>query len=341
MRLTDAAEPMFARHETFHPRYGWFRKAFEAALYDHHAFTNDDATIEMGVGKNMVRAIRFWGLAAGVVQVEPEPANPRSPGVVPTEFGQMLFGDEGSAGWDPFMEDPGTMWLLHWKLLSPRCLLPVWWVAFNELAAVEFEASDLESACAAEIDAASEWAVPHPSSIRKDVTALLRTYAPAERTARTSIDDLLDCPLRELGLITKSAATGKYRFAIGPKPTLPPAVVAHAVLDHASRTDLQSRTALLSRMADEPGSPGRAFRLTETELADALRSAVAESEGDLTLASPAGSPQLAWSKNTRSLSIEVLNRYFGPGSNGPGWEQADDEHEAVAMSRLPVGLGVT
>ena len=28
MRLVDAALPMFARHETFHPRYGWFRKAY-------------------------------------------------------------------------------------------------------------------------------------------------------------------------------------------------------------------------------------------------------------------------------------------------------------------------
>ena len=31
MRLVDAALPMFARHETFHPRYGWFRKAYKFA----------------------------------------------------------------------------------------------------------------------------------------------------------------------------------------------------------------------------------------------------------------------------------------------------------------------
>ena len=28
MRLVEAAKPTFARHETFHPRYGWFRKAY-------------------------------------------------------------------------------------------------------------------------------------------------------------------------------------------------------------------------------------------------------------------------------------------------------------------------
>ena len=28
MRLVEAAKPTFARHETFHPRYCWFRKAY-------------------------------------------------------------------------------------------------------------------------------------------------------------------------------------------------------------------------------------------------------------------------------------------------------------------------
>ena len=28
MRLAEAAEHSFARHETFHPRYSWFRKSY-------------------------------------------------------------------------------------------------------------------------------------------------------------------------------------------------------------------------------------------------------------------------------------------------------------------------
>ena len=34
MRLVDAAKPTFARHETFHPRYGWFRKAYSHVSAD-------------------------------------------------------------------------------------------------------------------------------------------------------------------------------------------------------------------------------------------------------------------------------------------------------------------
>lgn len=337
MRLSDAAKPVFARHETFHPRYGWFRKAYEATVDDSGSFTRKDATIELGVGKNMVKSIRFWGSAAKLIQDDPDSPNKRAPGVVPTEFGQRLFDSE--SGWDPYMEDPGTLWLLHWQLLAPPCQLPVWWVAFNQFHAVEFDATELEAACIAGIDSAAEWSRPHPSSVQKDVTALLRTYAPAERSARTSIDDLLDCPLRELGLIAKSAATGRYRFTMGVKPALPSAVVAYAALDFAARTDPDSKTALLSRLESEPGSPGRAFKLTEDELADALRPAAAESQGSLALASPAGAAQLAWKGDPEKLGVELLGHYFDhfsshdyPASPGPA-------HASGAVPRVPAGAG--
>ena len=67
MRLVEAAKPTFARHETFHPRYGWFRKAYAVTDDDPQIFSREDAPVSIGVGKNMVRAIRFWGLAAKLI----------------------------------------------------------------------------------------------------------------------------------------------------------------------------------------------------------------------------------------------------------------------------------
>ena len=311
MRLADAAEPVFARHETFHPRYGWFRKAVAAAAEDPGVFSAPDATVELGVGKNMVKAIRFWGLAAKLIESDPNPPGSpakRTRSVVPTEFGRLLF--DPSSGWDPFMEDPGTLWLLHWKLLSPRSQLPVWWVAFNQFNAIEFDFSDLESACRGGIASGAEWPAPHESSLRKDLSALLRTYAPAERTAHSRVEDLLDCPLRELGLIVRSQATGNHRFAMGPKPTLPPAVAAYAVLDYIAYCEPTARTVLLSRMSTEPGAPGRAFRLSEAELADALRQAVEFSDGELDLASPAGAAQLVWRGEAAELANALLDHHY-------------------------------
>ena len=136
---------------------------------------------------------------------------------------------------------------------------------------MEFTEADLEAAVSTLLDAVSQWPRPHPNSIRKDISALLRTYAPADRTGRARLDDMLDCPLRELNLLDRSPATGKYRFTLGPKPTLPSAVVAYAVLDYIALTGARGGTITLNRLVHGPGAPGRSFKLTEAELLDALK----------------------------------------------------------------------
>jgi hypothetical protein len=341
MRLVDAAEPTFARHETFHPRYGWFRKAYTVTALDPHIFTKDDAPVEIGVGKNMVRAIRFWGLAAKLIVEEPQPKNQRAPGLVPTRIGHGLFGEEG---WDPYMEDPGTLWLLHWLLLAPPSRLPVWWLALNEFNAVEFTEADLELAIATQLDAVADWANPHPSSLKKDVNALLRTYAPAERTRRTGIDDILDCPLRELNLIGRSAATGRFRFTLGPKPTLPSAIMAYAALDYIARSSTSSNTITLGRLAHEPGAPGHAFKLTEAELLTSLKLVLDRTDA-LSLATSTGASQLTWSDDPADIATTILDDYYASATTGvragpDGDFPIDDDLAATLRSGSGSMMGV-
>lgn len=314
MRLVEAARPFFARHETFHPRYGWFRKAYAQVAEDPRAFLGDDAPVRIGVGKNMVRALRFWGLAAKLIEEDPNSPNRRAPDLRTTNLGDSLF---GKGGWDEYMEDPGTLWLLHWLLLAPPCHLPVWWIAFNAFNAVEFSDDQLESAVETQLDLVSDWRKPHPSSRKKDVGALLRTYAPQERTRRVPIDDLLDCPLRELDLIGRGPDPGRYRFALGPKPTLPSGILAYAVLDYIERTDTRGNTVTVDRLTTEPGAPGRGFMLNEAEMLAGLEPVVRGTTG-LDFISVAGGIQLAWSVDHRILAIEVLNQYYGVSARGKG-----------------------
>jgi uncharacterized protein DUF4007 len=58
----------FSGHETFPCRYTWLPKAFKAIKDDPRAFTDEEsAMVKLGVGKNMVRAMRFWAQVANVV----------------------------------------------------------------------------------------------------------------------------------------------------------------------------------------------------------------------------------------------------------------------------------
>lgn len=50
----------FGRHETFAVRYGWLSKGFQAMDENSKVFESDEATVRLGVGKNMVSAIKYW-----------------------------------------------------------------------------------------------------------------------------------------------------------------------------------------------------------------------------------------------------------------------------------------
>jgi hypothetical protein len=302
VRLEASCEKVFARHETFHPRYGWVKKAYDAATSDPGTFLRDDAVVELGVGKNMVKSIRHWGTAFGVIANEFVPSS-RVPQAASTSFGELVFADDG---WDPYCELPGTQWLLHWRLIAPGSVSPVWWLAFNEFAAVEFTPEELEQFIA---DRCRDWADPHPTAVRKDVSCFIRMYSSGE-SVRATFDDLIDCPFRELNLVRPSpSAPGAFRFEIGAKPTLPAAVAAYASLDFLARTESSARVVSVSRLATEHGAPGRVFKLPEGELVTLLEEVVATTD-ELELTTSAGAVQIALDGEPAEIAGVVLRGHY-------------------------------
>jgi hypothetical protein len=233
-------EPTFARHETFHPRYGWLRKGVMETAADSAVFHAKDAPTRLGVGKNMVRAIRYWGRAFKVLN-ESKPDGSRLNLSTPTDLGSAIFGQDGA---DPYMEDLGTPWLLHWLLVRPPCAAPVWSLAFNKFAAVEFTEDDLVSFVADVAD--RSWDGVASASIQKDVACLLRMYARRPK-ARESIEDQLDCPFRDLGLIESTADDSAFRFTIGRKPSLPDEMAVFAALDFLTFSGATGKTASVTK----------------------------------------------------------------------------------------------
>jgi hypothetical protein len=303
--LAAASKPAFARHETFHLRFGWLRKAYTEASRDQGVFSREDATVQLGVGKNMVSAIRYWAQAYKVLEEAPNPDRPRVPLLAPTAFGHQLLAEDG---WDPYLETPASLWLLHWRLLAPTCLAPVWWSAFHLFAPQQFEEQQLVDHVV-ELSAAAGWQAVMESSVKKDVDCLLRTFA-MRRHGRQTMDDLLDCPARELGLLSLAPGESRsWRFVTGPKSTLPPAIVAYTCLDYLHTVAPGDRTMSIARLASDPGSPGRAFRLTETALHEALL-ATSRADVDLHVIEPAGLRQLIIDNSADVLATQVLERYF-------------------------------
>ena len=305
--LTDGAERKFAGHETFHPRYGWFRKAVvaaQASTYGRDSLLAEDATVRLGVGKNMVTAIRFWGRAAKLVDTPK--GQGKTPRTFPTLNGIAIFDEK--KGLDPYLELAGTLWVLHWWMLQPKTELPVWWLTFFRFPAVEFTEDELVAFIMKEIEDEG-WKKPNESSVRKDVTCLLRMYF-SSIDARGALDDRLDCPMRELALIEQAwGQRTHYRFLLGPKPTLPDLVLLYACLDFMSRQSSTGSTMSVKRLATDIGAPGRAFRIGEEQLTVVLERAT-KKFGFVELTSTSGVRTLACSKDVKLLCERALRDFY-------------------------------
>lgn len=337
-RLREAAEHHFARHETFAPRFGWLRKGFTAVSSDPEAFLRQDAPVALGVGKNMVNAIRYWSMAFKLTVEHPKGGASRANTASPTWEACWLLSEDGA---DPYLEDPAALWLLHWWLLTPRryakCLAPTWWVAFNALPSPRFTEAELAELIARHVQLAG-WESPAPASIAKDVDCLTKMYAPRKAPREGSpgsFEDLLDCPFRELGLIEAPASKdGPWHFADTARATLPPRVIAYACLDYASRHNPAGRSVTLARLANEPGSPGRAFRLREPDITAALEE-VSRLHPALSVTDAVGYRSLVTGVNPHDLAWDILDAHFGDARERvPSPEQWKETHPELAAELL-------
>jgi hypothetical protein len=161
--------------------------------------------------KNMVRSIRHWGLATGVLFEEP-----KSRGTVMniSRFGEFLFGDGESSGADPFLEDPNTLWLLHWLLISNWERSTTWQWAFNRFPSNEFTREGLLQSVEDEIRRLN-LSPPSESTLKRDIEVFIRTYLSGRGNRTTAVEDSLDCPLTELNLLEEVSGTNLVKIRRG------------------------------------------------------------------------------------------------------------------------------
>lgn len=299
---TAKVNPVFARHETFHPRFGWLKKGFALAKKDSDIFLREDAPVRLGVGKNMVHSIRYWCHAFKVLEDAPESTKSSRSGI-PTDFGKKLLDDDG---WDPFLENPASLWLLHWNLIKPTCDAAAWYFIFNVFRQVEFSVDDLLVGLRDYRDSLGSRIVD--ASLKKDLTCILRMYV--EQAANMGpIEDSIDCPFTELGIIHTDGDSKSYTFRIGAKSNLPAEVVVAACLEYVSWVSQGAKTIAISRLLYDVGSPGMAFKLSESAICDAIEQ-VARSWNSIALSDSAGLIQFSLSEQPEKLANEILDKYY-------------------------------
>lgn len=239
----------YAKHESFHLREGWLAKGLRAVEHDETILRLDRAPIVLGLGRNMVRSLQFWLTATGLVQSIPG-------GHVLTPLGKLVRQH------DPYQEDIGTLWVIHYQLVCSEDNATAWYWFFNHFANAEFDQQTF-------VTELGQWAIAHeerkplsPRTLENEFQTLIRTYLPSAR--EYTPEDGMDSPLTDLRLLE---AIGGRRYRLRqPDPTrLPPLILLYALLASTSETQTGLAQALLA-----PRSPGRAFNLGAAALLEVL-----------------------------------------------------------------------
>lgn len=302
------AKPTFGGHEKFAFRYGWLKKGFEAAKDDPTIFSQDQALVILGVGKNMVRSIRHWCLATNLL--EEAAGRGRARPLLPTPLAKRLLPEDA---WDPYLEDIGSYWLIHWELTSNKSRALIWHLLFAQYYKSEFTKQQAVAFCARQLESANIQIKPRV--VERDVDCCLRTYVMGTRSQKgTFSEDSLDCPLAELELLRFVPGDNIYSFNIGPKPTLPVHVFGYALFMFLLSFAKTRRAVAVDDCLYYPGSPGQVFKLNENSLVKYLEELEALSGGKLRLQESTGLRQIYLDDGIVETAVEdgyrLLDEYY-------------------------------
>jgi hypothetical protein len=295
----------YSGHETFPCRYAWLPKAFAAIEANHDAFADEEkAMIRLGVGKNMVRAIRFWMVEMSVGQKH------AGGGYKPSDFAKAVFNRK--KGIDPFLQDMRTLWLLHWKLSTHSIDDPLfaWDFLINQWQSSEISRSSVLPAFRRAAD--KEARPPSDVTLEQHFDTFLHTYVPTRSRKGEIQEDNLDCPLVELEFINligerRIDGTGKrepiYAFRLEDKPDITPELFAYALDDYWTKRRGTERTLTFKDVAFGHGSPGQVFKFPEWAVRQRLEVISSDSTGPFRYVESATQQQISRREGVATPSI--------------------------------------
>lgn len=177
--------------------------------------------VKLGVGKNMVSAIRFWLKVFGISKNDEVSA-----------IGRYLFDDE--CGKDKYLEDLATLWLLHYKLVSSGEAV-IYWMLFCGLQRERSQFTREQALSYVRLKMA-ELGKPNlfnENTVKKDIAVLLQNYL-LPRKPQTNED--FSSLLIDLDLIRQNEDGKEYHFNVEGKRKVTREVFMYALIDLKERT---------------------------------------------------------------------------------------------------------
>ena len=250
----------FRAHETFFIRKGWLSKGMKHVLRKPNVFVDkeENPMDALGIGSNMVKSLRYWLQAVGLTQ---EPRTGRRDQTL-TPLGNVSYAH------DRFIEEMGTLHLLHYKLATNKEDATAWYFFFNKFIATEFTREDFINSLQSYILMSGESISVASRSLSEDFACIINTYVPRYKTnpGKVSPENNIDCPLGEIGLID-ILAKKTFKKSIPSANTFDPWIVLAIISDRANGRNQIGLNELLTA----EGNIGRIFNLDSITMIEVLR----------------------------------------------------------------------
>ena len=309
----------FTGHDTFSLRYGWLYKAINYLNSGYKLQTSNEektreAIVELGVGKNMVNAIRYWAESTSVINAV---SKNNSVDHEVSQVGKYLFGSPLQKGKDPYLEQVASIWLVHFWLNFNRDILTSYRYFFNYSNVQHFEKSKLLSDCSEAAKKLVTNDIGNETTLKKDIDCFLNTYCKKFKSTSSKKKYVVDedhftSPLSELNLIQDNGA-GFYVSDVTERPDLPVEIFIYGLLlfTKLETEDSKVNAVDFESLLSKPYSPGRIFRLSESGLGQKLDEAQAYTNGEISWIDSLGLRQVKIEPNAISSPLRILDRYYG------------------------------
>ncbi|UNY99392.1 DUF4007 family protein [Zhouia spongiae] len=281
----------FSGHDSFQCRQLWLKKGYDYVV-ESKSFNDEDAVVQLGVGKNMVSSIRFWLKAFNVVDNND----------LPTEFGKRLFDD--NIGYDPFLEDEASLWLLHYNLVKTQ-FASIYSIVFNEFRKEKlFFNKETYVNYLKRIAEGDKDFNFNENTVAKDFNVFTNLYK--NDSKGNNIEDSFTGILSEIELLSTTGKGKDEQFYIenSERDNLSEYVILYTILEN---TDYGNSISLNS-LEFNINSPGSIFALNRLGLMNKISEIVSEFDG-ITFTDQAGIKELQFKKKVEAF--KVLDKYYG------------------------------
>lgn len=251
----------FRAHDTFFIRKGWLSKGMERIVEKPDLFVDkaENPMDILGIGSNMVKALRYWMQTVGLTQ---EPKSGRRIQSL-TPLGQQIYDN------DCYIEELGTLYLLQYKLASQKEEATAWYYFFNEFSMSEFTKEEFVQQLQNYIMMDEDGGSVAIRSLNDDFACIINTYLPRYKSnpGKVSPENNIDCPFGELGLVDIANKKQKtYKKSIPSAKSFNPWVVLAVIMDQAEDRDEIALNELLTK----PCNIGKVFNLDAITMLDIL-----------------------------------------------------------------------